>query len=123
MAVDLGFRMHAERTPNPNSIKWVLGRPLVEGGISRLPMEKTPAGDALYREYAACQRAAGLGDGENPLVGGGSDANTVGGVGLAAIDGLGPRGAGFHTPGEYVELDSFAPKAEALARFLWGRLK
>lgn len=34
MAVDLGFRMHAERTPNPNSIKWVLGRPLVEGGIS-----------------------------------------------------------------------------------------
>ncbi|HVH19412.1 MAG TPA: NifU family protein [Myxococcota bacterium] len=34
MAVDLGFRMHAERTPNPNSIKWVLGRTLVEGGIS-----------------------------------------------------------------------------------------
>ena len=95
---------------------------VVEGGITRLPMEKTPAGDTLYREYAACQRAAGLGDGENPLVGGGSDANTVGGVGLAAIDGLGPRGAGFHTPGEYVELDSFAPKAEALARFLWGRL-
>jgi hypothetical protein len=23
--MDLGFRMHAERTPNPNSIKWVLG--------------------------------------------------------------------------------------------------
>lgn len=32
MALDLGFRMHAERTPNPNSVKWVLGRPLVEGG-------------------------------------------------------------------------------------------
>jgi Fe-S cluster biogenesis protein NfuA len=32
--MDLGFRMHAERTPNPNSIKWVLGRPVVEGGIS-----------------------------------------------------------------------------------------
>jgi Fe-S cluster biogenesis protein NfuA len=32
--VDLDFRMHAERTPNPNSIKWVLGRPLVEGGAS-----------------------------------------------------------------------------------------
>jgi Fe-S cluster biogenesis protein NfuA len=24
--MDLGFRMHAERTPNPNSIKWVLGQ-------------------------------------------------------------------------------------------------
>ena len=32
--MDLGFRMHAERTPNPNSIKWVLGRPVVEGGAS-----------------------------------------------------------------------------------------
>ena len=32
--MDLGFRMHAERTPNPNSIKWVLGRLVVEGSAS-----------------------------------------------------------------------------------------
>jgi len=32
--MELGFRMHAERTPNPNSIKWVLGRPVVEGALS-----------------------------------------------------------------------------------------
>lgn len=32
--VDLGFRMHAERTPNPNSIKWVLGQPVAEPGVS-----------------------------------------------------------------------------------------
>ena len=32
--MDLGFRMHAERTPNPNSIKWVLGQTLVEPGVS-----------------------------------------------------------------------------------------
>ncbi len=24
--MDLGFRMHAERTPNPDSVKWVLGQ-------------------------------------------------------------------------------------------------
>ena len=29
--MDLGFRMHAERTPNPNSIKWVLGQAVAEG--------------------------------------------------------------------------------------------
>ncbi|MEN8181848.1 MAG: NifU family protein [Myxococcota bacterium] len=34
MAVDLGFQMHAERTPNPHSIKWVLGQPLLEPGRS-----------------------------------------------------------------------------------------
>jgi Fe-S cluster biogenesis protein NfuA len=31
--MDLGFRMHAERTPNPNSIKWVLGSPVVESAV------------------------------------------------------------------------------------------
>ncbi len=32
--MDLGFRMHAERTPNPNSIKWVMGKPIVEDSVS-----------------------------------------------------------------------------------------
>ncbi|HEX9814619.1 MAG TPA: NifU family protein [Myxococcota bacterium] len=32
--MDLGFRMHAERTPNPNSIKWVMGTRLIEGSAS-----------------------------------------------------------------------------------------
>jgi glutamate carboxypeptidase len=93
----------------------------LEGGIKRLPMEKTPASEALYHEYAACQAASGLGAEEQPLVGGGSDANTVSSVGLPAIDGIGPRGGGFHTTSEYVELDSFGPKAEALLRFICGR--
>jgi Fe-S cluster biogenesis protein NfuA len=28
------LRMHAERTPNPNSLKWVLGRRVVEGSVT-----------------------------------------------------------------------------------------
>jgi glutamate carboxypeptidase len=94
----------------------------IQGGVNRLPLERTPASAALRDEYAACARAAGLGDGEAPLLGGGSDANTVAPLGVPAIDGLGPRGAGFHTTSEYVELSSFLPKAEALVRFLVGRL-
>nr|HEX4313158.1 M20/M25/M40 family metallo-hydrolase [Kofleriaceae bacterium] len=91
------------------------------GGIRRLPLERTAASAALRDEYAACARACGLGDGEAALLGGGSDANTVAPLGVPAIDGLGPRGAGFHTTNEYVELPTFVPKAEALLRFLWGR--
>jgi glutamate carboxypeptidase len=94
----------------------------VSGGANRLPLERTSASAALRDEYAACARAAGLGDGEAPLLGGGSDANTVAPLGVPAIDGLGPRGAGFHTTTEYVELATFLPKAEALLRFLCGRL-
>ena len=93
----------------------------VAGGANRLPLERTEASAALRDEYAACARACGLGDGEAPLLGGGSDANTVAPLGVPAIDGLGPRGAGFHTSTEYVELATFVPKAEALVRFLLGR--
>ncbi len=94
----------------------------VVGGIRRLPLERSAGSAALRDEYAAHARAVGLGDGEAALLGGGSDANTVGPLGVPVIDGLGPRGAGFHTTTEYVEVATFAPKAEALLRFLVGRL-
>jgi Fe-S cluster biogenesis protein NfuA len=42
--MDLGFRMHAERTPNPNSIKWVLGRSVVEGAANA-HFESAPSRD------------------------------------------------------------------------------
>jgi Fe-S cluster biogenesis protein NfuA len=32
--VDLGLHLRAERTPNPNSVKWVFGRSLLEAGRS-----------------------------------------------------------------------------------------
>jgi glutamate carboxypeptidase len=109
------LRESAERCAVPGT------RIELEEAFKRLPMEKTPGSALLYQEYAACQRAAGLGADEQPLVGGGSDGNTVAAVGLPVIDGLGPRGGAFHTLDEYVELDSFGPKAEALLRFLRGR--
>jgi len=90
----------------------------VEGRVLRAALERTEPGVALYRAYAACARAAGLGDGEAPLQGGGSDANTVSAVGVPAIDGLGPRGTGYHTRDEQIELETLVPKAEALVRFL-----
>ena len=51
--MDLGFRMHAERTPNPNSIKWVLSCPVADGVMSAqfdvppLP-ETSPLASALF---------------------------------------------------------------------------
>ena len=93
----------------------------LEGGPNRLPMERSDASGKLYEEYAACARASGLGGDEMPIVGGGSDANTLAAIGVPSIDALGPRGAGFHTTHEYAELATFLPRAEALVRFLFGR--
>ena len=114
--------LEALRTAAERAAASVGGRVSIGGGVNRLPLERTPASVALYEEYAACAHAAGLGAAECPIVGGGSDANTVAAVGVPAIDGLGPRGEGFHTTGEWVDLSSFLPKAEALLRFLVARI-
>jgi len=93
----------------------------LHGGIARQPLERTEASAALLAEYAACAIAYGLGGAEAPLVGGGSDASTAGAIGIPAIDGLGPRGSGFHTKDEVIEVATLVPKAQALATFLARR--
>ena len=87
----------------------------------RDPLERTQASSALAKEYGDCQRESGLGLGEAPLVGGGSDACTTGAAGIPSIDGLGPRGRGFHTAAEEVDLSTLVPKASAFLRFLARR--
>jgi glutamate carboxypeptidase len=86
--------------------------------ITRAPLEPSAASRQLLERYAACQRAAGLGASEAARQGGGSDANTVATFHVPVIDGLGPRGRGYHTHDEHVEIATFAPKTEALLRFL-----
>ena len=93
----------------------------VQGGVAREPLERTEASAALLQAYGACAHASGLGAGEAPLVGGGSDASTSSSMGIASIDGLGPRGKGFHTVEEFIEVDTLIPKAQALARYLASR--
>ena len=51
--MDLGFRIHAERTPNPNSIKWVLGRQVAASGIGahfeeQPPIDVSPLAASLF---------------------------------------------------------------------------
>lgn len=87
-------------------------------GAFRQPLLRTEASAALAAEYGACQRESGLGAGEAPLAGGGSDASTTAAAGVPTIDGLGPRGNGFHTPQEELDLTSLVPKTQALVRFL-----
>jgi glutamate carboxypeptidase len=93
----------------------------VHRGAWREPLERSEASAALAAEYGRCQLESGLGAGEAPLVGGGSDANTTAAAGVPSIDGLGPRGGGFHTTAEEVDLSSLVPKAQAFLRFLAGR--
>ena len=113
-ALDRLRRAAAEAAPEGTSLEVALAN-------TRPPLERTEASAALAAEYGAIQAECGLGSGEAPLSGGGSDASVTGSVGVPSIDGLGPRGTAFHTKDEHVERDSLVPKAAALARFLARR--
>lgn len=91
---------------------------VVESGPGRLPMEKQPGTDALLSRYGRCAHAHGLGHSEAPRQGGGSDGNTASSMGIPTLDALGPRGLFFHTPDEYIEVDTLVSRAQALAMFL-----
>lgn len=91
---------------------------VLSGGIKRAPLEPSPHALELFEHYAKAASDAGLGNSEAALIGGGSDANTLCSIGVPSIDGLGPRGRGFHTLDEHIEISSLALRAEALVRFL-----
>jgi glutamate carboxypeptidase len=126
--VDLRF----ERAEDGRALVQALGTIAAEAAVPgtsidlaqaswRDPLERTPASSALAKAYGECQRESGLGMGEAPLAGGGSDACIIGGMGVPTVDGLGPRGKAFHTQDEEVDLSSLVPKAMALLRFLGRR--
>ena len=78
------------------------------------PMECTP--QSLHLVHAAQDIAQQLGFEVNHAATGGiSDANYACGFGLPTLDGLGPIGDLDHSPDEYIELDSIAPRAALVA--------
>lgn len=92
-------------------------RLMVEGGMSRPPMEASPVTLEPFRR--AREIAAGLGlaltaDG----TGGASDANFTAAMGVPTLDGLGALGDGAHSVDEYVFIPSLSERAALLAALL-----
>ena len=89
----------------------------VEAGPVRPLYEATAAGLALYEHALACAREIGFAPGHG-TVGGGSDGNFSGALGVPTLDGLGVCGDGFHTDTEHLALDSVVPRARLLSALL-----
>jgi glutamate carboxypeptidase len=71
----------------------------------------------LYETARGVAASLGL-DLPHGSTGGGSDGNFTGAAGIPTLDGLGLRGAGYHTLGEYIEVDSLAERARLMAGLL-----
>ena len=92
-------------------------RLMIEGGINRPPMERTPAGLALFERARVVGQTIGLDLGEGST-GGGSDGNFTAALGVPTLDGLGIEGAGAHATHEQILLTSFPERAALLVGLL-----
>ncbi|QYU67575.1 M20/M25/M40 family metallo-hydrolase [Leptolyngbya sp. 15MV] len=89
----------------------------VTGGINRPPMERTTAVVALYEKALGIAESFDYELGETQ-VGGASDGNFVGALGIPVLDGLGIAGDGAHTLDEHILISDIAKRATLITLFL-----
>jgi glutamate carboxypeptidase len=98
--------LEAERVPGV--------RAAIELDIEYPPMERSPGTERLVAIARELGNELGL-DLRDASTGGGSDANMVAAAGTPVLDGLGPVGGDDHSPDEWVDLASVAPRVAVLA--------
>jgi glutamate carboxypeptidase len=89
----------------------------ISGSFSYPPMAKTPAVRFLAELAHDSARESGF-EINDVATGGASDANVLASFGLPVLDGLGPVGGLDHSPDEYIEAESFAPRASMVASLI-----
>jgi glutamate carboxypeptidase len=119
---DLRFLKQADRLATEELFHESMKRKLVEDIELTLerapdikgPMVRTPHSLKLVEQAQAIAGLLGFSV-NHVLTGGASDASYTCGYGIPTLDGLGPIGGRDHSPDEYLELDSVAPRAALLA--------
>jgi len=89
---------------------------VIEGGIGRPPMERTPANAALFAEARRIGEHLGFAL-EEATAGGGSDGNTTS-LYTATLDGLGAVGDGAHAPHEFLFTERLPERTALLVGLL-----
>lgn len=87
------------------------------GGINRPPMERTAAVVELFEKARGLAESFGY-DLNETQVGGASDGNFVGALGVALLDGLGIAGAGAHRLDEHILVSDIAKRASLVTLLL-----
>jgi len=89
----------------------------VRGGINRPPMERTRGVANLYRHAQMLGDELGM-ELDESFVGGGSDGNFTGALGVPTLDGLGAVGHGAHSSDEHIVVARLPERAALLAGLL-----
>lgn len=90
---------------------------IVEGGINRLPMERTKGVAALYSKAKSIAQHIDW-KLEEAAVGGGSDGNFTAGIGIPTLDGMGGVGEGAHAMHEHIIISELPRRDLLLAAMI-----
>ncbi|KGQ71360.1 peptidase [Chelonobacter oris] len=85
----------------------------VQGGVTRPPWAKTEDGLIFCQAVDQIKRRLEI-KADWVSTGGGSDGNFFAALGIPTIDGMGLVGGKYHSPEEYLELDSIIPRTALL---------
>ena len=91
---------------------------VVEGGLNRPPMERSPEMGRLFERARRIAAEMGVLDLQEGSTGGGSDGNFTAALGVPTLDGLGAEGEGAHAAHEHVLTDSLPRRAALVAGLL-----
>lgn len=123
--VDMRFRTLDDREKLMHAVKGIIMECHLPGTTSEiveehgfLPFSPSPGNERLY----ACYRAAASCEGvecEGVTTGGAADSGITASVGVPTICGVGPEGAEFHSPGEYLLIDTVVQRTRIAARTIF----
>ncbi|MGI9500156.1 MAG: M20/M25/M40 family metallo-hydrolase, partial [Geminicoccaceae bacterium] len=120
-SIDIRYRSRSALPEIEAAVRKIVERPDVEhtraeidGAVIFPPLERTPANQALFERYAAASTALGTEVGEE-FSGGAADSGFTSALGVPTLCAVGPIGEKGHQPDEAVHLESFVPRAKALA--------
>jgi glutamate carboxypeptidase len=120
--VDLRFITPADRAATMAKVEDVMAKSFVPGTSAKLeitgeflPLVETADGKGLFEHYAACLKDLGTGETTALFTGGCADSGFASATGTPTICAVGPVGGRVHSPDEYLEIETLAPRAQALA--------
>lgn len=120
--IDMRYVDPKDRATVMAEIERIIATPYVPGTSAVLtikgefvPVVQSEASKALFENYQAAAKQAGLTTLQGEFSGGCADSGFTAAVGTPTICGVGPVGGLAHTPEEYLELDSIVPRAQTLA--------
>lgn len=120
--IDLRYVEPADREEVMARIEAIIAKSFIPGTRAKLsirgeflPLTQTPAAAKLFGLYEGAARDSGFAT-SGEFSGGCADSGFTAAVGAPTLCAVGPVGGKAHSPEEYLELDSFVPRAQALAR-------